>query len=287
MGAVSFLHRFGSSLNPHYHFHLCVVDGLFEATKMDQHPENRSSDLRFREATDLSPQLLESLQHTVRKRVLRHFRRQGLLEPHEAEDMLTWGHGGGFSLDASVRIEASDRSGLERLIRYCARPPFALGRLHLVDGRSDQVLYILPGPDPDGRTALRLSALEFLDRLAAILPPPRIHRHRYHGVFAPHAPLRSLVTARAHQDHVAAVQNSGLDLPIPAPLPRWPRLPSSIPPGGRPRLSSISASSMPRRGVKRWTRPWSPTASTRPPSSIPPSPSPSPKTTTYDQTRSW
>ncbi len=30
MGAVSFLHRFGSSLNPHFHYHLCVVDGLFE-----------------------------------------------------------------------------------------------------------------------------------------------------------------------------------------------------------------------------------------------------------------
>jgi len=27
MGAVSFLHRFGSSLNPHFHYHLCVVDG--------------------------------------------------------------------------------------------------------------------------------------------------------------------------------------------------------------------------------------------------------------------
>jgi hypothetical protein len=87
--------------------------------------------------------------------------------------MLTWHHGGGFSLDASVRIEATDRTGLERLIRYCARPPFALDRLHLVGGRSDQVLYVLPGPDPAGRTALRLSALEFLDRLAKILPPPQ------------------------------------------------------------------------------------------------------------------
>jgi hypothetical protein len=37
--------------------------------------------------------------------------------------MLSWDHGGGFSLDASVRIEATDRDGLERLIRYCARGP--------------------------------------------------------------------------------------------------------------------------------------------------------------------
>jgi hypothetical protein len=126
MGAVSFLHRFGSSLNPHYHYHLCVVDGPFD--------------------TPRAP---------------------------------------GFSLNASVRIEATDRAGLERLLRYCARPPFALERLHLVAGRSDQVLYLLPDPDLAGRTALRLSALEFLDRLAKILPPPRLHRHRYHGIFAP------------------------------------------------------------------------------------------------------
>lgn len=28
----------------------------------------------------------------------------------------------GFSLDASVKIYSCDRSGLERLVRYCARP---------------------------------------------------------------------------------------------------------------------------------------------------------------------
>ncbi|AHF00278.1 hypothetical protein THITH_15170 [Thioalkalivibrio paradoxus ARh 1] len=39
-----------------------------------------------------------------------------------------WEHGGGFSLDASVRIEADDREGLERLLRYCARPSFAADR---------------------------------------------------------------------------------------------------------------------------------------------------------------
>ena len=43
--------------------------------------------------------------------------------------MAGWDHGGGFSLDAAVRIEGRDRAGLERLLRYCARPPFALERL--------------------------------------------------------------------------------------------------------------------------------------------------------------
>ena len=219
MGAVSFLHRFGSSLNPHPHFHLCVVDGLFERVEYEPNQDSGhpTGDLRFHEATALTHELLEGLQHTIRSRVLRHFRRHGLLEPHDAEDMLTWDHGGGFSLDASVRIEATDRTGLERLIRYCARPPFALDRLHLVDNRSDQILYILPGPDPAGRTALRLSALEFLDRMAKILPPPRIHRHRYHGVFAPNAPLRPLVTARAQEDNALAAEAPAPSRPLPTP----------------------------------------------------------------------
>ena len=227
MGAVSFLHRFGSSLNPHFHFHLCVVDGLFERLECDadQDPATPATHLRFHEATALTHELLEGLQHTVRSRVLRHFRRHGLLEPYEAEDMLAWDHGGGFSLDARVRIEATDRPGLERLIRYCARPPFALERLHLVGDRSDQILYLLPGPDLAGRTALRLSALEFLDRLATILPPPRIHRHRYHGVFAPNAPLRPLVTARTQEDNALAAEVAGLD----ALPPAAPEVPSPQP----------------------------------------------------------
>src|SRR3989442_14836082 len=43
--------------------------------------------------------------------------------------MAHWEHDGGFSVDASVRIEAADRAGREQLLRYCARPPFAMERL--------------------------------------------------------------------------------------------------------------------------------------------------------------
>ena len=41
------------------------------------------------------------------------------------------------------------------------------------------------------------SPLKFLDRLADLVPPPRKHRHRYHGVFAPNHKLRPAVTALA------------------------------------------------------------------------------------------
>lgn len=34
LGAVAFIHRFGSTLNPHLHFHCVVIDGVFEPTAM-------------------------------------------------------------------------------------------------------------------------------------------------------------------------------------------------------------------------------------------------------------
>jgi len=69
-GTVSFLHRLGSSLSPHHHHHLCVVDGLFEKTEGDtaQDPAHPESRLRFHDATALDHELLEGLQHSIRKR---------------------------------------------------------------------------------------------------------------------------------------------------------------------------------------------------------------------------
>lgn len=57
----------------------------------------------------------------------------------------------------------------------------------------ERVVYALPKPGPLGQTVLALAPLEFLDRLAALVPPARHHRHRYHGVLAPNAPLRVAV----------------------------------------------------------------------------------------------
>ncbi len=57
------------------------------------------------------------------------FVRRGLLSSDDAEQMQTWQNGGGFSLNAEVRIDAADRKGLEWLFRYCARPIFASERL--------------------------------------------------------------------------------------------------------------------------------------------------------------
>jgi hypothetical protein len=102
--------------------------------------------------------------------------------------MARWEHGGGFSVDGLVRIETDDRAGRERLLRYCARPPFALERLRELG--PERLLYESHKPAPGGNGPLRLTPLQLLDRLAAL-----VHRHRYFAVLAPNSSLRALVTA--------------------------------------------------------------------------------------------
>ena len=45
----------------------------------------------------------------------------------------------------------------------------------------------------NGTTHVVLSPLDFLSRLSALIPRPKIHLTRFHGVFAPHFKYRSLI----------------------------------------------------------------------------------------------
>lgn len=210
IGAVAFIHRFGALLNPHVHFHCVVVDGVFQANT------EGCESVRFYETLALRSEQLADIQRNIRRRLLRALTRRGLLEPEVAEDMASWDHDGGFSLDASVRIEADDRPGLERLLRYCARPVFALERLRQID--PEHLVYESIKPGPGGSVSLLLTPLELIERLAALIPPPRRHRHRYFGVLAPNAPLRAAVTALAVANDEAALPTARSDA-VPATVP--------------------------------------------------------------------
>ncbi len=97
----------------------------------------------------------------------------------------------GFSLDAAVRCGADDREALEQLCRYITRPALANERVQTNAG--GQVVLKLKTPWRDGTTHLIMSPLEFMQRLAALVPRPRLHLIRFHGVLAPNAKLRALV----------------------------------------------------------------------------------------------
>jgi len=96
---------------------------------------------------------------------------------------------------AGVVVPAGDRAALERLVRYLLRPALSLRRLSLRD--DDTVVYRLQRPDRRGRTALVMTPLEFLARLAAILPAPRLALRRQLGVFSPGSPDRRKIMPAA------------------------------------------------------------------------------------------
>jgi Putative transposase len=133
------------------------------------------------------------VQERLRRRILRAFVGRGLLDCCEAKEMLGYTHSG-FSVDASVCIEANDRAGLERLLRYCARPPFAMERL----AKAGSALVYRCAKQPGNKAGeLTLTPVALIARIAALVPPPRTHQHRYFGALAPNSPLRAAVVLMA------------------------------------------------------------------------------------------
>ena len=100
----------------------------------------------------------------------------------------------GFNLHGKVAIGPRDRKRLERLLRYAARPAVALERLsRLPDGR---LVYRLKRMWSDGSTDVVYEPQDFMAKLAALVPAPRVHLTRFHGVLAPAAKWRPWIVPK-------------------------------------------------------------------------------------------
>jgi Putative transposase/Transposase zinc-binding domain len=118
----------------------------------------------------------------------------------------------GFSLHANTAIPAHRRDQLEQLIRYTARGAVSLERLQ--EDANGDLVYTFTHPWSDGTTGIRLSPLELLEKLAALVPLPHVHLVRYGGCLAPHSHLRGAIIPTPRQQ--------GLDEPEACPTaPRW------------------------------------------------------------------
>jgi hypothetical protein len=144
----------------------------------------------------------------------------------------------GFSLHAGVFVDELDSDALERLARYCARPPLALRRLSLAE--DGQILYRTKHAAPGAPRLLRLQPTQFLGRLSTLVPPPRSHLTRFHGIFAPHSkhpgrivPAQPQAAAPASKEEFPATAQSAdpgpKQQPSPIPLPSPPRGPYRLP----------------------------------------------------------
>jgi len=220
-GAITFVQRFGGAVNLNPHFHTLVLDGVYEVDEVAARvrfialPPPGDDDIERilaavarktlrllerrglggdGEASDDLP-LREPLLAELYGAALRGSSTAGArvvqpdasliagIEHGEAEPAsrrALCASSGGLSLHANVAIPDDQRDHLERLCRYAGRPPIATERLaRLDDGR---LLYRLRHRWRDGTTAVIFKPRELLTRLVALVPWPRAHQLRYHGL---------------------------------------------------------------------------------------------------------
>jgi hypothetical protein len=227
-GSVSFIQKFGSSLNVTPHYHCLLLDGVYGFS-------NDSNEPFFVATPAPTDEDVKQLAETVAAKVIRLLERRGVIGEQDTYDafsednpvlagmtaasvhgMIATGDRAGlpvrrilsdpatgirtsylcyvsrgFSLHAARRVDADDRTGLEQLCSYVTRPPLAAGSLEKV--ADDKYLFKLKSPWSDGTSYLILSGHELLEKLASIVPPPRANTTRYHGILAPAAKQRAKV----------------------------------------------------------------------------------------------
>jgi len=199
-GSVTLIQRFGSALNLNPHLHMLFLDGAytFKGIKASFHRARRP-------LPDELVNLLGSLRCRIARLPWISFR------PPPSSTVLPWApmQDAKRSLSTASRrwtiqrvpacwprwtafpCKAYQRSKLERLCRYITRPPIATKRLSL--DRQGRVIYQYKRPFRDGSTHVVLEPLDFMARLAALVPRPRLNLTRFHGVFAPNFKHRARI----------------------------------------------------------------------------------------------
>ena len=230
-GAVTYIQRFGSALNLNIHLHILFLEGViinkqgeikFERCKAPSHSDleavvntisqrianyieqagliQRDMDNAF---LNLPMEDEDSLLHLQAASVSYRIavgpdtgKKVFTLQTLPAKDENNYGQLAqisGFSLHAGVFADSHQTEKLERLCRYISRPAISEHRLSLTD--SGKVRYKLKTPYDDGTTHVFFSPLDFIGKLAALIPPPRLNLTRFYGVFAPNSHVRAEVTA--------------------------------------------------------------------------------------------
>ncbi len=224
-GAITFVQKFGGALNSNVHFHSITPDGLFVPTSAGDlsfvplEPPSGQDVARlgrrvFRRLTkivtrylakrqdeytdpdDEQATLLHALSVALRPpvRPQRALPLEGSEQPEHqslAENLCT--AAGGFSLHLARTVELHDREGLEGLCRYGLRAPFSQRRLSVLPNGKVRYELPRPWPTPSGVTELIMEPLQFLKRLAVLLPAPYQNLTRYHGVYANRSRFRPLL----------------------------------------------------------------------------------------------
>jgi hypothetical protein len=157
-------------------------------------------------APELARTLAASVQQHIAfgERVGQQVRRIGAGFGHEGEAPTLTGtccaNVHGFSLHANTQVPAHRGDQLEPLIRYTTRGAVSLK--HLTQDANGDLIYTFTHPWSDGTTGIRLSPVELVEKLAALVPLPRLHLMRYGGCLASHSHLRDAIIPTPRQQGV-------------------------------------------------------------------------------------
>jgi hypothetical protein len=111
----------------------------------------------------------------------------------------SWPREDGYSLHAARAIEPADRQGLLAPCRYGLRPAVSAERLDWAEDGTGRVRYRMKRRFSNGTSEVCLAPTQLLRRLAALVPPPRVHLVRDHGAFAPRAHGRAALTGQGRR----------------------------------------------------------------------------------------
>ena len=244
-GACAVPQRFGSFGNANWHAHVVIPDGVFaetpeggvtfhalppptdgEVAALAARIVRRTARVLARAdaaaGDDEPPDALAHAQADAVQLPLALAARPDELAPPRGRALCALVDG--FSLHAATFVPPGDTAGLERLLRYILRPGVCPERISRRD--DGRVVLAFRKPNPSGRTAWITDGVTLLRRLAALIPPRRIHGVTYYGVFGSAHRLRRRVlpTPRA-VDHDGAAQDEHAARPMSAATRlRWSAL---------------------------------------------------------------
>ena len=115
----------------------------------------------------------------------------------------------GFSLHANTSTNTLARDSLRKLVEYISRGPLSNERLEITD--SGRVKLKLKTAYSDGTSHLLFTPGEFIEKLSAIIPPPKSHLVKWSGVFAPNSPCRSKIVLKPDEKKGRPVKSDCTD----------------------------------------------------------------------------
>jgi hypothetical protein len=253
-GSVTLIQRFGSALNLNLHFHMLYLNGVYGANgyfwpvkpptlgdldeithkiakRVSRYLERAGHLYRDAESEylDLMPDEEDAMHGIIGASITYRLAfgpnagRKALTlqavptSDNRAKSSELVSKQSGFSLHAGVACKSNQRKKLERpggvpLCRYITRPAISEQRLSLAS--NGNVIVALKMPYDDGTSHVVLRPMEFMGRLAALVPKPRVNLTRFHGVFSrgglpPRSRLRAHVVPGKPDDESEQAPQSG------------------------------------------------------------------------------